>query len=73
MNSINFFNQFIKDSLCENFIFTTLLSFLKSTETVPKSSISNLSTSDFKLVTSAFLAKFNSSTPFVFYKSHFVA
>ena len=54
--------------------FTTSLSLLKSTASNSDNlSISNLSTSDFKLAKSSFLAYCDSSTPAAFFKSDFVA
>ena len=48
-------------------LFTTLLSLHKSTGTVFNLSISNSSTSDFKLTKSTFLAKSDLSTPVAFF------
>ena len=50
-----------------NFFFTTLLSLLKSTGPAFSFSSSNLSSSDFRLVKSFFLANFNVSTPATFF------
>ena len=54
-------------------IFTTSLSLLKSTGTDTDLSTSNLSTSDFKLAKSVFLANYYVPTPIAFFKSAFVA
>ena len=53
--------------------FTKSLSLLKSTETGTNLSISNLSTLDFSLAKSLFLANFNLPIPVAFFKPGFVA
>ena len=53
--------------------FAVLFSLLKSTGIVFSLPITNLLISDFKLTKSVFLAKFDVSTPVVFYKSDIVA
>ena len=60
-------------SLFNNIFFNTSLSLLKSTGTGTNLSISNLSTSDFKLTKSGFVANFDVSIHVVFFKSVFVA
>ena len=52
-------------------LFSSLLNFLKSTEVVFILSISNVSTTDFKLGKSAFLANFVVLMPVKFFKSDF--
>ena len=53
--------------------FTTSLSLLKSTETGANLSMSNLSTSVFRLAKFVFSAKFEVSTCVTFFRSVFVA
>ena len=61
------------NSFLTTLFFTTSLSLLKSTETGANLSMSNLSTSVFRLAKFVFSAKFEVSTCVTFFRSVFVA